>query len=428
MVIVGAGLAGLTCALELSSAGIQCTVLEASDGVGGRVRTDEFEGFLLDRGFQILVTAYPQVRKRLDLDALALGRFEPGAVVRSGGRDHRLSDPLRRPLQLAGTLAAPVGTLADKARLARIVLDVRMHPVGDLLRRADMTTAARLARAGFSSAFIEAFLRPLFAGIQLDPDLEGSSRRFETILRMLATGATGLPRRGMGAIPAQLAARLPRETVRFGAPVAQVRSGGVQLEDGERIEARAVVLATDGVQAHRLLGERVGDPGSRAAACCWFSARESPRRGASLMLDGESGGPALNVVVMSEVAPSYAPPGRALVAAAVPGPPALQESLTERVREQLAGWFGSMSGDWEHLRTDVIAHAQPAQRPPLDPRRRVALGEGLFVCGDHRDTASIQGAMFSGERTALAVRCALAGRAAAAAGSSTVAPPLRQTP
>jgi len=146
------------------------------------------------------------------------------------------------------------------------------------------------------------------------------------------------------------------------------------------------------------------------------------------MLDGESGGPALNVVVMSEVAPSYAPPGRALVAAAVPGPPALQESLTERVREQLAGWFGSMSGDWEHLRTDVIAHAQPAQRPPLDPRRRVALGEGLFVCGDHRDTASIQGAMFSGERTALAVRCALAGRAAAAAGSSTVAPPLRQTP
>ncbi len=404
MVIVGAGLAGLTCASDLARAGLECRVLEASDGIGGRVRTDRIDGFLLDRGFQILLCAYPQVQARLDLEALGLGLFEPGALVRSGSGMHRLSDPRRRPGQLAQTLKAPVGSPADKLRAARLVLGLMRRPVGELLRRADMSTAERLDRAGFSDRFIEAFWRPLFAGIQLDPDLEVSSRRFETILKMLAQGATGLPRAGIGAIPEQLAGGLGEETVRTGATVARIEGLEAVLEDGERIAGRAVVVATDGPTAHRLLGPAVDDPGSRAAACCWFAAASPPQRGATLLLDGKSGGPALNVVVMSEVQPSYAPPGRALVACAVPGPWALEQGLTEQVREQLAGWFGSMAGDWEHLRTDVIAHGQPSQAPPLAPRRRVALGGGVFVCGDHRDTASIQGAMFSGERTAVAVR------------------------
>ena len=122
-----------------------------------------------------------------------------------------------------------------------------------------------------------------------------------------------------------------------------------------------------------------------------------------LVLDGEVSGPAKNVVVMSEVAPTYAPPGRALVAAAIPGPEALAPTVTTAVRDQLARWFGSTTGDWELLRTDVIPHGQPAQAPPFDPKQPVDLGDGSFVCGDHRDTASTQGAMFSGGRTAAAV-------------------------
>jgi phytoene dehydrogenase-like protein len=249
----------------------------------------------------------------------------------------------------------------------------------------------------------------LFAGIQLDPALEVSSRRFDVILRMLAVGGTGVPAEGMGAIPAQLAAALPPGTVRLGARVATVAPGGVVLVDGERLDARAVVVATDGPAAHRLLGARVPDPGSRAAACCWFGTPSAPLTGARLILDGEGSGPARNVAVMSEVAPSYAPPGRSLLAAAVPGPDALDPTVTERVRRQLAQWFDSSLGDWEHLRTDVIRHGQPAQAPPFHPKRSVDLGEGLFVCGDHRDTASIQGAMFSGGRTATAVVAFLAG-------------------
>lgn len=403
VLVVGAGLAGLVCAGDLAAAGIPCTVLEASDGVGGRVRTDRLDGFLLDRGFQILLTAYPQVQARLDLRALGLREFEPGALVRTATGLHPIADPLRRPLELPATLLAPFAGAADKARAVRLVLDVRAHSVPSLLRRPDMTTAERLAHAGFSRGFIDAFWRPLFAGIQLDPDLEVSARRFETILKMIAQGATGLPREGIGAVPAQLAARLPEGTVRLGARVASVAPGAAVLADGERLQARAVVVATDGPAAHALLGGRVEDPGSRAAACCWFSLPAAPVRGPHLILDGESRGPALNVVAISEVQPSYAPPGRALIAAAVPGPPALAPGLTEQVREQLQRWFGFAAGEVEHLHTHVIPHGQPDQRPPLRPRRRVSLGEGLFACGDHRDTASLQGAMFSGERTARAV-------------------------
>jgi phytoene dehydrogenase-like protein len=373
------------------------------------VRTDATDGFLWDRGFQILLTAYPQVQKRLDLDLLELGLFEPGARVRTNGRFHHLSDPLRRPFGLVRTVAAPIGSIADKAKLVRLIVDVRTHPVRALMRRRDETTAARLERAGFSSNMIETFWRPLFAGIQLDPDLEVSSRRFETILRMLAVGSSGLPRRGMGSIATQLASKLPRSTVRFGARAVHVGGSGVTLADGESVAAKAVVVATEGPEAHRLIGDRVADPGSRAAACCWFSAPTAPQPGPVLVLDGDQSGPVRNLVVISEVCPSYAPVGRALVAAAVPGPDALDPELTIRVRSQLARWFDTNEKEWEHLRTDVIPHGQPAQGPPLRPKQRVALGDGLFVCGDHRDTASIQGAMFSGERTAAAVRQALRG-------------------
>jgi phytoene dehydrogenase-like protein len=404
VVVVGAGLAGLVCAGDLATAGIEVTLLEASDGVGGRVRTDLLDGYRLDRGFQILLTAYPQVKQRLDLDALGLAKFQPGAIVRlADGGMHRVSDPLRRPLDAPATLTSPVGTLKDKLLTARLLADVSLGDPRKLLRRPERSTADRLARAGFSSGYVDAFWRPLFAGIQLDPGLEVSSRRFDIILRMLVFGATGLPREGMGAIPAQLAKRVPSGALRLSAPVTSVQPGTVTLADGEPITGKAVVIATEGPQAHRLLGERVADPGSRAVACCWFSLPAAPVRGAHLLLDGTGQGPACNAVVMSEVAPSYAPAGRALLAAAVPGPAALGPGLGERVSEQLAGWLGLDRSDLNLLRTDVIPHGQPDQRPPLHVKQRVSLGDGLFVCGDHRDTASIQGAMFSGERTAQAV-------------------------
>ncbi len=409
VIVVGAGLAGLVCAHDLVQAGVECAVLEASDGVGGRVRTDVVDGFQLDRGFQILLTAYPEIQRRLDLEALDLRQFSPGAVVRTTKGNYTVGDPLRRPSQILPTLAAPIGSLADKVRLARLVLSVRTTSAADLLRAPDGTTLSRLQGLGFSPQMIDSFWRPLFAGIQLDPDLEVSRRRFDVILKMLAVGSTAVPAAGMGAVPAQLAAALPDGTVRLQTRVESVEGTAVRLASGEVLTARAVVVATEGPEAHRLLGSQVEDPGSRATACCWFAATAPPLAGTALALDGTGSGPVRNLAVMSEVAPSYAPAGRTLVAAAIPGPDALRPDLLPQVVEQLSWWFDSATADWQHLRTDVIPHGQPRQAPPFDPQRRVVLGEGRFVCGDHRDTASLQGAMFSGERTARAVRLHLTG-------------------
>lgn len=395
-------MAGLACARTLQTAGIEAVLVERSDGVGGRVRTDVVDGHQLDRGFQILLTAYPELSRWFDLGSLELREFSPGSRVWTGKGFHTVGDPLRRPIDLFATVTAPIGSIADKLRLLRLLASVRSGPASALLRRADHTTLERLESAGFSSRFIETFMRPLFAGIQLDPELEVSSRRFEIILRMLAVGSSVVPAAGMGALSEELARPLTPGSLRLHTTVAEVNRNRVTLADGGSITARHIVVATEGPAAAELLPS-LGDPGSRPVAALWFSMPRTPIRGRHILLDGAASGPARNVAVLSEVAPTYAPGDRSLVVTAVPGPDALRPDLESRVRTQMQGWFGAEVNDWQTLRTDVITHGQPSQIPPFDPRRSVHVGEGLWVCGDHRDTASIQGALFSGRRTAEAI-------------------------
>jgi len=402
VVIVGAGLAGLACARTLTRAGVEVRVLEASDGVGGRVRTDLVDGYRLDRGFQILLTAYPEVQRVLDLEALDPAPFAPGAVVRVGDRSWTVADPIRSPRHVLETARAPIGSPIDKVRLLGLVRAATRGTVPELLRTPDRSTDELLRSRGFSAAMIERFWRPLFAGIQLDPDLEVSARRFLLILRMLATGDAVVPARGMGAITEQLAQGLPDGCIELGARVESIAPGSVRIAGADASPAEAIVVATDGPSAARLLD--LPDPGSRAAACVWFSAPEPPAGiGRAIALDGA--GPARNVAALSTVAPTYAPPGRGLIAAAVPGTTGGSD-LAAAVRQQLAGWFGPAVAAWELLRVDRIEHGHPDQRAPLHARRAVALGDGRYVCGDHRDTASIQGALFSGRRTAEAILAA----------------------
>ncbi len=405
VVVVGAGLAGLACARELVARGHEVVVLEASDGVGGRVRTDVVDGFRLDRGFQVHLTSYPEARRVLDHGALDLAAFDPGALVRVGGRTHRVGDPFRRPADLLPTLRAPIGSLADKLRILALRQRVRRGHAADLLRGPDGTTRDALRRAGFSPRIIERFFQPFLSGVLLDPALATSSRIFDIFWRSFSEGSAVLPAAGMGAIPEQLAAALPPGTVRLHREVLGLEAGSVSLAGGETVRARAVVVATEGPTAAHLLG--LSDPGSRPVSCVWFAADDAPWPEPLILLDGEGRGPAANVVVHTNVAPSYAPTGAALVACAVVGPAA--PDLDAAVRDQLRAWFGPVVDRWRHLRTDVIRHAQPAQDPPFAPRRSVRIAPGTYVCGDHRDTASIQGALFSGRRAAEAVAADLAG-------------------
>lgn len=403
VVIVGAGLAGLCAARSTIGAGLQTVVLEADDGVGGRVRTDLVDGFLLDRGFQILLTGYPDVQGALDLDALDLRRFDPASCVWTGRRLERVADPLRQPSALLDTLRADVGSLADKVRIGLLRQRLVRTPAVRLLQRPDRSTAEALARAGFSEKMVRRFFRPLLGGIQLDPDLDSSSRMYEIIFRTLALGDAGVPGQGMQAIPDQLHAALPTGTVRLSSPVDRIDATAAVLGDGSRVRGRAIVVATEAPAAARLIG--TPDPGSKSVSALWFASDEAPVRGRSIVLDGTGRGPVFNLAVMSEVAPSYAPAGRSLVVAACPGDtgPALEADA----RTQLSGWFGGEVDGWELLRVDRIAHGQPRSPAPFSPKKRVSLGAGRFVAGDHRDTPSIQGAMFSGRRCGDAVVASL---------------------
>lgn len=399
-VIVGAGLAGLTAARVLTDAGQRVRILEASDDVGGRVRTDLVDGFRLDRGFQVLLSAYPEVARSLDLASLDMRWFDAGAVAWVDGEGYRFADPIAdRSISTAIEAArSPVMSVADKMRLLKLRAALSRGPVSRLLRAPEQSTAERLDALGFTDAAQQRFLRPLFAGIQLDPTLSTSSRMFTTILRTLTAGPSGVPNLGMGQISAQLAGRLPADTVTCDARVMRVEPRMVALADAT-IRADQVVVATDGPTAARLLGTQ--DPGSRSVSCLWFACDIPPTTHRSIVLDGASTGPVLNVAVMSNIAPAYAPAGRHLVALACPGD--TSSDLVTTASAQMVNWFGSPVHDWELLRVDRIEHGQPDQSPPFAARKRTKVADGLWVCGDHRDTGSIQGAMFSGRRTADAI-------------------------
>ncbi|HZI16772.1 MAG TPA: NAD(P)/FAD-dependent oxidoreductase [Myxococcus sp.] len=404
VIVVGAGLAGLACARTLLASRVKVLLLEGGEAAGGRVRTDAHEGFLLDRGFQVYLTAYPEGRRALDHRALALRRFIPGAKVWRGGRLHTVADPLRRPVMALAHLFGPPGTLGDKLRVLELRQAALSGEVEDLWRRPQRSSRRYLEEVGFSEEMVEAFLRPFFAGIFLEGELATSSRFLEFVFRMFASGDTVVPERGMGAIPEQLAAALPAGILRMRAPVGEVWGHRVRLADGETIGAKAVVVAVDPASAVGLLPGMLAPPMNRVT-CLYFAAPEPPVEGPWLVLNGEGRGLVNNVAVMSEVSPAYAPPGQSLVSVSVLGTPLEAGALEARVREELTAWFGAAVSAWRHLRTYVLPAALPAQPPSaLEPAHRpVRLSPGLYVCGDHRDNASIDGALGSGRRAAEAV-------------------------
>lgn len=411
IIIIGAGLAGLACAIELQAKGLSPLILEASDGVGGRVRTDEHEGFLLDRGFQVLLTAYPEAQRLLNYEALELRSFYPGAKVRVEGHFETLADPFRRPLDGLRTLGArSSSTLLDKLYIAKLRVEQLGLSHEQLYNETpDVSARSWLKSKGFGERIIDGFFRPFYGGVTLDRDLQSSSKMLAMTYKYFAQGQTAIPKLGIGQLPLQLAAKLPPSSIRLNSRVQHLerdkQGATLTLDTGAQLRAKSLVLATDNAWANTLEPSIEALPW-RHVTCVYYSAPKPPVEEPILLLNGESNGPVNNLFVPSQLSEACAPDGQSLISASVLEPiNPDDDTLDARIRAQLRGWFGDQVERWKHLKTYHIPHAQPDQSPGrLTPTQRpVQLDDHLFVCGDHREMASIDSSLRSGTRAARAL-------------------------
>ncbi len=382
-----------------------CGSLEASDGPGGRVRTDRRDGFLLDRGFQQFNAAYPEIPRVLDVDALDVRPFRPGAVVRLRGRRVTLGDPLRWPAVLGSDAVAPLGSVRGRLAFVRWAAAVGYGPVGRVKGGTDRALADELARRGVPPEIVDGVLRPFLAGVLAEDELATSRRFGELLVRSFVRGTPGLPAGGIGTMSEQLAKDLP---ITYDARVVRVRPGEVTSEAGT-VRAEAVVVAADPVTGAQLTGQRA--PAMKALTTFYHHAADVPGSNRLIHLDGERRGPVVNTAVVSDTAPTYADRG-ALVSTSILGT-ASDADTHAAVRRQVGELYGVDASRWDDVACYVIPDALPGMPPPLALRRPVELGDGVLVAGDWRDTASFQGALVSGRRAADAVLEHLTGKGAA---------------
>ena len=395
VLVIGAGLAGLQCARVLERAGRNVTVVEATDDVGGRVRTEVVDGFRCDLGFQLLNPAYPEARHQLNLAALELRPFGRGIAVR---RPNGLVELGLDPASLRRAVHTPYADHRQLLALARWAAPA-LGSVARLLTAPDRTLAESFDAAGFHGPLRAEVVEPFLAGVLLESAGTTSARSARLLVRSFALGTPAVPAVGMSAIPRQLAAAL-RQPVELDTPVTGLERDGAawvaQTPRGERA-ARVVVVATDPTTAARLAP--VPAPVMKGVVTWWFAAPVAPTASTYLAVDARPGA-VVNTAVMSNVAPSYAPAGQHLVVASALLADAAGSPPVEAVRTQLAGIYDCPTDDWRLLTTHAVREALPVMPPPLMVRGQVRFGAGLYVCGDHRDTASIQGALVSGRRTA----------------------------
>ncbi|MER5894960.1 NAD(P)/FAD-dependent oxidoreductase [Streptomyces sp. NPDC001876] len=406
VVIIGAGIAGLSAAHQLTSAGVNVSVLEAAPHVGGRMITHDVDGFRLDHIGPLLSSAYPELGTTPGLDGLVLRDFAPGVLVHSGGRRYRAGDvrSARGALKAVRTRSsaplAPLGGAIEQARLGSWLGRLAAAPAARILARPDRTARAALSARGPSPRMVSGFLHPLLTALLSDPTLTTSSRCAELALRSYARGRLCVPSGGSAELPRLLAAALPPGTVRTGVHVTAADITSVRTKEHGELGCRSLLLATGaGAAAELLPGLRM--PAFHPVTVLHHTAPAPPPTGAHMLLDADRSGPVAHTAVMSEVDPSRAPHGRTLITSTVLGPP--PPDLDRTVREHLAVLYGTPTHDWELLAAHHDPEAVPTMPPPHDLHRPVRVLAGLYVCGDHRDTSTVQGALHSGHRAASAI-------------------------
>jgi phytoene dehydrogenase-like protein len=339
-IVVGAGLAGLACAVKLEEAGHHVTVLEAQDRVGGRVGSIHVEGHTIDLGFQVLFTKYAALRELVDFKALDLRMMDSGAVVRRPDGFFPFDNPLQNhdPRALWRSIQAPFITFYDKLLVAKLTSEVMLLSPERILDGPRLgTIESYLTHQGFSEKFINQFIRPFFGGIFLSRELEADARILRYYWKLLVTGGVALPAKGMQAIPDQLAARL--RDVRLGVRVERLRKDGVTLEGGEHLDADAVVLATPYPETCRL-ADVEAKLRPNAAVNLYFEAEQSLLDTKKVILNADRHGLVDLLVQISNAVPEYAPRGKHQIALQLlEHAEGTDEELRQRCLEEIAPWF-----------------------------------------------------------------------------------------
>jgi len=420
IVIIGSGIAGLACGKALVDAGeTNFVILEAGDVPGGRIRTDEVEGYLLDRGFQVFIEEYPEAKKLFDYSTLDLKQFLPGAFVRYNGKFHKVSDPFRRPQDLLTSIGTPIGSFVDKAKVGIFSLLIRFKALDDIFGQPELDTLSYLKRTqGLSPSMIDRFFSPFYQGIFLSPLKYQSSRMFEFVFKMFTEGAAALPAGGMQNICTQVANCLPSGNLQLNTKVFSAKDGRIEAFNGatgkkERWSCESVVLAVDPPTASKLTGGKVEIPDARKSTCLYYGFDGPPPITEPLLiLNGENAfddfEPASttinNICFPSSVSSKYAPEGKSLASVTVVGSAdgVSDSELETSIRQQLEDWFGvETTATWKFLKSYRVLYAQPAQTPPYSIEGApIRLTESLLICGDHRGTATLNGAIESGRRAA----------------------------
>jgi len=390
IVIVGAGLTGLRAALEVSRSGLSVLVVEGSDSVGGRMRTTNLDGLILDHGFQVLLTAYPELATIPSIDNLNCGAFMSGARVRIGSDWLYFTDPLRQPREFLRSLKQPIASLSDLIKFGLLSFQ---SPKGDVIA-SESPTSRELDQLGFSARFRDGFVNPFLRGVLLDPSLSTDSGLAKFYLRSFSRGLAALPASGIQALPELLANSLGRQHIMLNSRAINLRPRGVTLESGDEITARYIICACDALAAAALGGPEQTTPHS-SSTTLYFSAEEAPYREPMISLIGDASGPINNLAVLTNAQPSYATEGRALISATAIGSntSVSEKDLLAATRRQFHQLFGAMSADWDFIKSFYVPNSVPA-------RPRISDGwlnyEGIYYAGDYLSYGSQNGALKAG--------------------------------
>ena len=409
VIIIGAGLAGLTAALELQKAGKKVTVLEAGEEPGGRVASEIVDGYILDKGFQVLLTAYPETQKYLDYKKLRLQNFIPGAFILKNNKKYRVADPVRCPSLILPSLNAPVGSWNDKIKLLLLARKLSSKNLVELFKSEEKSSMKVLQEEyGFGSTMIESFFQPFFSGIFLEQELSTSRRMLDFTFKMFAEGYASIPELGMQEIPRQLAAQLKEGTIFYNHRVKELLEGdgGIRLANGKEITAKNVLIATE---ACGLLKEYLPSVKSdcHGTTNIYFWADKTPIRGPYLVLNANENRYVNNLCVLSEVSQGYAPVKKSLISVSLNK--VVEENTQaalKMVKQELTPYFGSQVQDWHHIKTYKIRYALPVQQHVQHQLAdsSIRIRKGVYLCGDHLLNGSINGAMRSGAFAAEVIR------------------------